>query len=133
MLQSPKVPVLFFKKKKKITNFDPNIIFTIDLAIGGTVGCYMYYYTAYLANMRKSTDHVNFVKSNPLVRWRSTSVPDESFLSGSYHPVLCTIMIVPFFQKHKKKRKTPPGGNFSALHLINDPQGKLSLCSCLMV
>ena len=130
MLQSRKVPVLFFLKK--ITNFDPNIIFTIDIAIGGTVGCYMYYYTAYLANMKKSTDH-DHVKSSPLVRWWSTSVPDESFLSGSYHPVLCTIMIVPFFQKHKKKRKTPPGGNFSALHLINDPQGKLSLCSCLMV
>jgi len=26
-------------------------------------------------------------------------------------------------KKHKKKRKTPAAGNFSALHLINDPQG----------
>lgn len=27
------------------------------------------------------------------------------------------------FKKHKKKRKTPLAANFSALHLINDPQG----------
>ncbi|XP_020617627.1 protein SDA1 homolog [Orbicella faveolata] len=27
------------------------------------------------------------------------------------------------FKKHKKKCKTPTAGNFSALHLINDPQG----------
>ena len=28
------------------------------------------------------------------------------------------------FQKHKKKHKNPSAVNFSALHLINDPQGK---------
>ena len=32
MLQSPKLPVLFFFLKKK-TKFDQNLIFTIDLAI----------------------------------------------------------------------------------------------------
>lgn len=46
--------------------------------------------------------------------------------------------ILSFFQKHKKKRKTSTAGNFSALHLINDPQGKMlvlkKICSiCVLV
>ena len=34
------------------------------------------------------------------------------------------VTLKPFFQKQKKKHKNPTAVNFSALHLINDPQGK---------
>ena len=37
---------------------------------------------------------------------------------------LVILYIFDVLQKQKKKRKLPSSVNFSALHLINDPQGK---------
>ena len=37
---------------------------------------------------------------------------------------LAEVLFMTFPQKHKKKRK-PTAVNFSALHLIHDPQGKV--------
>lgn len=50
------------------------------------------------------SQQIMFVKSSPLVRWWSTSAPNESFHSWSYWPVLCTIiMIVPLFFRNTRR------------------------------
>ena len=59
----------------------------------------------------------NWTRKNGVDRAQSCTIKDVSLFQNN-------VTLKTVFQKQKKKHKNPSAVNFSALHLINDPQGK---------